>query len=345
MKIKYFILSVLFLISFKNQAQENKKTQILILGTQHLSNINGFETFMLKNVIDKLDTYNFSAIALEMMSGELLNDLKSRKDPHFDALFEFTRGNIRLKFAKMMQEKLDISFNIASEKCFTLTQKQNLSDLERVELIQNLIAKADLVSAILQYNYLQNKQLLKSKLPKEIVDKITKTYNKKNEFYSLGMEIAKLENLQKLEKIDNFQDETLLYKHFPIFSQELKENEHLAKELMANPHFKKVFEMEKEGVEKGDLYNLYTYLNSDEFKKNDYEVQWKFWLKTNFKSKSDKARFALWEMRNLQIVANIMRMSTFYSGEKILVIIGASHVSFLEKYLSQIESVELLKFE
>jgi pheromone shutdown protein TraB len=85
-------------------------------------------------------------------------------------------------------------------------------------------------------------------------------------------------------------------------------------------------------------------MNSKEYQKQDYDAQWKIWLNTNFPSGSDRARYALWEMRNLQISANIMKTAAFYPGKKILVIIGASHKSFIEKYLQQANNIRLLDF-
>ena len=79
--------------------------------------------------------------------------------------------------------------------------------------------------------------------------------------------------------------------------------------------------------------------------KQDFEAQWSVWLKTNFPSGSDRARYSLWEMRNLQISANIVKTSSFYPGKSIIVIIGSSHKSFIEKYLRQVPDIELLEFE
>jgi pheromone shutdown protein TraB len=77
----------------------------------------------------------------------------------------------------------------------------------------------------------------------------------------------------------------------------------------------------------------------------DYNAQWEIWLNTNFDSGSGRARFALWEMRNLQIAANILNVVSCHSGERILVIIGSSHKGFLERYLKQMKDIELLEYE
>jgi len=86
-------------------------------------------------------------------------------------------------------------------------------------------------------------------------------------------------------------------------------------------------------------------MNSREYKKKDFEAQHVIWLNSKFESGTDRARFSLWEMRNLQITANILKTCAFYPGNNIIVIIGASHKSFIEKYMKQIPDIELLEFK
>ncbi len=94
-----------------------------------------------------------------------------------------------------------------------------------------------------------------------------------------------------------------------------------------------VEKMPGQGIETHDFSALYSFINSKEYMKQDYNGQWKIWLKTNFASGSDRASYSLWEMRNLQIAANILNVVSLHPDKKIIVIIGSSHKGFLEKYL------------
>ena len=110
-------------------------------------------------------------------------------------------------------------------------------------------------------------------------------------------------------------------------------------------NFTIAMENTQKGVQTNDLLELFVFINSKEYQEQDFEAQWEIWFKTDFASGSDRARYALWEMRNLQIAANIMNTAAFYPGKRILVVIGASHKLFLEKYLGQVPSIELIEFE
>jgi hypothetical protein len=151
--------------------------------------------------------------------------------------------------------------------------------------------------------------------------------------------------LEKLEYIDNFQDEALLLKHFPEFVDDYMANLEQLQNIGELPVYQKTDSIGNKGVLENDLVELYLFLNSKDYQTQDYEAQWEIWQKTHFPSKTDRSRYALWEMRNLQIAANIMQVAAHYPGQRILVIIGASHKLFLEKYLKQVPTLKLLKFE
>ena len=319
------------------------KTQVLILGTYHLNQIKGFQPKMLDNLIIKLDSLEFDAVCIENMPGELLYDIKSRNDSAFIYITEHT-ARTRLTLADSLQEKLDIGFLESEKRAENLLKKRALSDTERIQLIEYLIAATDIYSATLQYNYVKEKSIVnRSRLGQHTIDKIQQYSKGLNEISSLALRLAYNQNLQKLEYIDNLQDEPFLFKHFPSFEQDFADNQELFKDIGNSPVFLKVNELVTSGLEDKDFLDLILFMNSEEYKKQDFEAQHLIWLNTKFASGSDRARFSLWEMRNLQITANILKTCAFYPGKRIIVIIGASHKSFIEKYLRQVPDIELLE--
>jgi hypothetical protein len=80
MKTKFNITTLIFafiISGVKLHAQQINKTKVLVLGTAHLSSINGVKETHLKRVLDSLTIYKFDAIALEQMPPELLLDIKN----------------------------------------------------------------------------------------------------------------------------------------------------------------------------------------------------------------------------------------------------------------------------
>ncbi|NAS30427.1 hypothetical protein GTQ40_05555 [Flavobacteriaceae bacterium R38] len=343
MKIIYALVFTCFFSSVTySQADKN---QVLILGTSHLANIKGFEVSMLDRVITKLDSINFDVIGIEKMSGELLNDIKSRNDKAFDGITKNGFGAQFLEIADSVSVNRKITFLKAQKTIQELLNKKEFDSKDRMELIINYLAITDLPSAVLQYSFIKDKSIFTTDFEKYIASILEKEMKSKNEYYSLAMQLAIKENLNRLDPIDNFQDESLLFKYYPNFIEDYKANAELFSKINELPIFQKINELTESSIKTGDLLNLYSFLNSKEYKNDDFNAQWKIWLDTNFKSGSDKARYYLWEMRNLSITANIMNLVARNPNKKILVIIGASHTGFIEKYLMQVKNIELLKFE
>ncbi|WP_109831511.1 DUF5694 domain-containing protein [Reichenbachiella versicolor] len=340
-----FTHSIIIICFFSLTAlAQTDKNQILVLGTSHLEQLKGFEISMLDKVIDKLDSFNFEVICIEKMSGELLYGIQSRQDSSFDQITKGRFGSKFLKVADTVQSSKSISYLKAEKNIKELSCKSNLNVNQRKELLFNYLAITDLPSAVLQYAYIKDKVVFTSNFDKYIANLLEKSTISNNEYYSLAVSLAKRENINQIEPIDNFQDEALLLKYYPDFIKDYQDNFNQINDINQLPVYQKLNQLTQECLRTNDLSDLYTFLNSDEYKKEDYNGQWKIWLKTNFPSHSDKARYSFWEMRNLQITANIMRVVARNPGKKLIVIIGASHKSFVEKYLEQIEHVEVLKY-
>ena len=341
-----YLSTLLFFFSVNVFAQiETKKTKVLILGTHHLNQIKNFQPKMLDKLIMKLDSLKFDAVCIENMPGELLYDIKSREDSAFIYIIEHMASK-RLALADSMQVKLEIGFLESEKNAEALLSKDSHSDTERVQLIEYLIASTDIYSATLQYKFIKDKSVfIGSNIGQYMINKIQQYTESLNEISSLALRLAYNQKLQKLEYIDNLQDEPILYKYFPSFVQDFTDNQELFKDIGNAPVFQKINELVASGIKDEDLLDLYLFMNSREYMKQDFEAQHEIWFNTNFDSGSDRSRYSLWEMRNLQITANILKTCAFYPGKNIIVIIGASHKSFIEKYLKQIPDIELLKFK
>ena len=336
---KLFLFFILMLItSFSLNAQPIQKTKVLVLGTLHLEQTKNVQEKYISRVLDSLMTYNFDAIAIEQMPPELLLDINSRPEPYWKDLisnFKYTLGT-----GTHYQILYGINYDSAKTKIDNLLVKDKLTEADRINLIKASLCAYDLWTASLQYQFINDKKSFDSS-----TISLLKDYNNSlNEINLIGVKMAKKLNINKLYPIDNLQDETILLHDFPEFLIDYKTSQDKINLLLKNPFYTKLDSIETNDINKGDLYETYKFLNSNEYMSEDKKGQWDIWFKTNFKSKTDRSRYSLWEMRNLQIAANIMRLVASNPEKKILVIIGAAHKSFLENNLKQMSDVELLKF-
>ncbi|MBS1552352.1 MAG: hypothetical protein JST15_09835 [Bacteroidetes bacterium] len=342
MKIK-FLLFASFLFfnispSYLN-SQTINTTKVLVLGTPHLNTIEGVSEIHLSHLLDSLAIKEFNVIALEQMPPELLLDIKSRTAQSWQELYSYYSNSINI--GKRFQIQFNLSFENANILSDSLSKKANLNQSERILLMQASLCSYDLWTAVLNYSLLTDK----SKLDTAIINLLGGYANSTNELNLIGVNLAKQLNINRLNYIDNLQDETILELEFPtFFSDYASSKDEIDKMVSKATIYNEIKQLTSESLKRKDLFLLYKFLNSVRYMTEDYYGQWELWLKTNFKSKADRSRYSLWEMRNLQIAVNIMRLVAEHPEEKILIVIGASHKSFLEKYLMQMPDIELLQF-
>ncbi len=333
-----FVLSICLLVSNTFFSQSINKTKILVLGTPHLEQLENFHPNYLKRVLDSLKTKKMDVVAIENMPAELLLDIRGRRENHWQDLY--ISFNTFIEFGLSHQKNMNMSFEEAIKIIDGLNLKENIVESDRMDYINSYLCTYDVWSATLFYKELKDK----SKLSKLVIDLLEKSANSMNEINTIGLEIASANQLKKINYIDNLQDETLLLHEFPMFMNEYQANSRTLNELINLSNiYERASIIENEAIEQKDLYKVYQFYNSKEYMNGDLEGQWYLWFKTNFDSKSDRSRYSLWEMRNLSIAANLLRVVASHPEKTILVVIGASHKSFLEKYLKQIPDVELLE--
>ncbi|MBI9067871.1 MAG: hypothetical protein JEZ09_11310 [Salinivirgaceae bacterium] len=319
-------------------AQQIKKTQILILGTLHLNKTKNIESKQLNRVLDSLSKFNFDVIGIERMPVELLKDIQHRDNPEWKELFSYFEEDI--KTGEFYQSRCKINYRNAQLIIDSLLNKEILSEFDRINLVKASLCSYDPWTALLHYHFIQNKVIIDTNIVA-----LMNSYNKSlNEINTIGVNLSIRQNINRLHPIDNMQDETILLHDFPEFLNDYEESQERIAGLLNNPFYQKMDSIQFNCIQKGDLYEMYKFLNSYEYMNEDKKGQWDIWFKTNFISKSDRSRYSLWEMRNLQITANIMRLVAEYPEKKILIIIGASHKSFIERHLKQMSDVKLIEF-
>ena len=328
----------MLLAAFSSNAQPIQKTKVLVLGTLHLEQTKNVQEKYINRVLDSLMTYHFDAIAIEQMPPELLLDINSRPEPYWKDLI--SNFQYILEAGTRSQKLYSINYDSAKIIIDRLLNKDKLTETDRINFIKASLCAYDPWTASLQFQFINDKNNFDSS-----TTAFLKNYNNSlNETNLIGVKLAKKLKINNLYPIDNLQDETILLHNFPEFLIDYKASRDKINLLLKNPFYEKLDSIETNNINKGDLYETYKFLNSDEYMSEDKKGQWDIWFKTNFKSKTDRSRYSLWEMRNLQIAANIMRLVASNPEKKILVIIGAAHKSFLENNLKQMSDVELLKF-
>lgn len=273
--MKKLLLLTLFLSAIHLFGQ-NKKKEILLIGTFHFNNpgadivkTKGFDVMSkdsqkeLENITDKIKKYNPNKIFVE---------------------WEFDQ-----------QEKLDSLYNLyIADKYFDFVDK---------------------------------------KFPKN-------NFYKQNEIFQLAFKVARKCNLKQVYAID------YPYTTFP-FDSVLNSIEKAKQETIKTEIFKRIqdFEkMENENLSKLNLSELIIDKNSEKYRKMDLEFYISLLNKVGLNNDFSGAFLVSeWFKRNLYMYALVQKI-TESKDDKVMVLLGASHVALFKKYIEldeNFQSIEL----
>ena len=337
----------------RQDIKEEARTQILILGTSHLRQLDQqFKPEMLDSLITILSNYNPDVIAVETVTPELIDTLKHRQEasPLAGEVLE-TFAHNHLLLGEKAQDHLGMSFLQVQKEYkdikngLTLKKSQSTSSKKRARNILIMLAGYDLNSALLQWEYLKaEKESSRFLIPEEIGKPLDEIQKKVNEVNVLAVRLAKKLGLQRLYPVDDFEDLDAVEDYLPQLQKEIAVNPFF-KQALESPVYKESQARLNEAVQKNDLLPYYRYLNSAQYLNADVKAQWGVFLKTHLPSGADRNRLGLWETRNLKITAHLRTVSAMHPGERILVIYGAAHKPFLEAYINCWIDIRLVNLE
>ncbi len=319
------------------------RTQILVLGTPHLSTLEKpLNPKALDSLLDVLVAFRPRVVAVEAMPAWSVSDMDRRKG-HFTAILEQFAAQ-RLAIGRIAQAETKLSAEAAQVESRRLLEalSRDSESRERVRAILVCLAGYEETCALLQWSYLpETVRADTDLLPISIRTHLSKSLAGTNEISAIGVRVASQLGLSSISDIDDQREGDRLLDFAPA----------LTKELESNPAYRAVADSTtyresdrrfRESAEKNDLLPYYLWLNAVEYQRADLETQWGLFFRTRLPSGLDRARVALWEVRNLLMVANIREASAGHPGGRVLVVVGVAHKPFLDAYLSQMTDVALV---
>jgi hypothetical protein len=326
---------------------ESEASQLLILGTPHLRSYKeDFDPGVLEGLLKALENYHPDLIAIESASPLFVRDMFNAGDLNIEILKDI--GGFRAsEFGKSVREFLDVDWFGAKEMVEELLPKIETASEDsefiklRMELVLNFLAMNDMYSALLQWLYLPEDQRTDfDNLDKEILDYFAEHANSSNENVSIGIALAKKLNHQRIYAINDHRDKEDFFKVADKLSKMFGENEYL-KTQPWKPLLNEITGRQDKAYEAGNLLPFYLWMNSDEYAQKDIDSQWQILFHANLPDKMAQIRLAFWDVRNFGIASNIRRATAMNPGNKMLVIIGASHKIFLDALFAESMDIKI----
>lgn len=317
--------------------------QVFVLGVPH------FTALKFKNpdaVIDpvnnKLISWNPTSICVEARHPQEAQEMMSKKDffPTYKKLYShFQRKQYEIGHG--FKKKLKLSHTAIEAKIESLISKDNLTDFERITLIKYFLANYDAINAYLQWSYLKDKKTAIGKVGKQTTELFKKYDSSSNEIYSLAVPLAKKLGHKTICSMDSQRDATQVFiKGRKKLLDELGKDPKI-KNFSKSPIRKKSSEIDKEFETTQNLLPILEFYNSSPWE-NGSDAQWDWERESN--NKLAKVHYMGWELRNKRMTSNILEAAQSIGPQKVLVIVGSSHLHPLKQELKTTDTTKLVEF-
>lgn len=326
------------------------RTQVLVLASEHLRTLGtDFQPHILDHLLEVLEGYQPDMVAVEALPPEeiarLLPGATETPQGVEAQLLEAFAGEA-ISLGHEAQEALGLTYEEARDAADSLVVADPAGGEPHERLALHLLAAYDLPSAILQWSYVpQGERSGIAGLDSVIAMALDREAQRPNEIVSIGVALARRLGLQRMFSIDDHVDDEIGLKTGlnDALMEEIQRSSAYA-ELTASTYFQEAASRLPAAARTGDLLPLYRLLNSIEHLEDDVSAQWHFFFRTRLDSKRDRVRVALWEARNLNMAARVRTYAAWHPGGRVLVIVGAAHKPFLDRYLGQMMDVEIVQF-
>jgi len=321
------------------QLTDSERTEILIVGTPHFNELtDSFQTSFVDSLIVKLKNFKPDLIGIESMPPEMIHEMSGIDGNEKIIVQAFAEKSIF--YSNLFVNKSASSFF----EMDSLLNNSNKNDNVRLKIVKELLTQYDYYSALLQWTYLPKELRTQTNIFNDgISAKLNADLSTVNEIHQLAIPLARMLNIQKLYSIDDHYDDLNLLPVSEKLSSEITKHP-LYKEIANSKLYTDLNEKTHNATVNKNLFPLYLYMNSPEYQSADVKAQWGFFLKTKMTSGLDRYRYSLWQVRNFNIVSNILKAVASSHGKRMVVIIGAAHKPFLESYLTTCPDIKLLSF-
>ena len=348
-----------FVAELRSVVPDSSRTRVLVLATPHLARI-GVEVTpeALEPVLDVLAEFAPDIVLVEAYGPDDVERLAlaAEREPGgvADRIAQ-ARASLGVTFGRVAQDELDLTRTEADAEADSLLAAGLLSPADRQRAALLLLAAHDVWSAVLHWT-----QVPDSLRGETSPDRLGPRYpdwtaaealsfvaaTDRTELLRVGVETARRAGLDRVYGFDGLA-EVEAEARSPYAAR-------LAAEVAGDPVYvaaqgagqafvEGLRARQVAAAEHGDLLGLYRYFNSDEYAQEAAEAE-QIWLRTAAPSGLDRARWALWETRNLQMAARLRAATAFRPGARVVAIVGASHKPYLEAVLRTLADTEVLDF-
>lgn len=323
------------------QAHIGAPTQIMVLGTPHLSGTpENWDPSVLEPLLDRLAGFDPDAIAIEALTGPGIETMWTYRETHPDVAATYGGRAMALAGISRMTLAMDMPQAEAEMRRTLAAWPAAPTPEQRRRLAALFVAAGDPNSALVQWWRLEPaERKADASISKLLARELDAFAARPNENHLIAARLAVRLGLDRVHPTDDQSDDWDPAMTKPI---EAFMSEPWLAELLADPRFKPLAEASGNLGTSDQALATYRLLNSAAAGRLDADGQWLNMLNRPSPDQVGRRRVALWEVRNLRMVANVREVAARYPGGRVLVIVGSAHKPWFDAYLGMMVDVQVV---
>jgi hypothetical protein len=311
------------------------RTQVLVLGSVHLSEIEGgVAPGALAPLLDRLAAFKPDIITVENISGEQC-DLAARHHSVYGPDYCAESDTARIATG------LQIPAAIERVNATLARWPASPTPGQRRQLAAWMLAANDRPSAYAQWLQLPtDERHAGDGLDTNLVALLQTIATRQNENYQIAAQLAARLGLPRVQAIDDHTGDNIQIKDRKAFGASVE-----AAWKAGRGELEKNIAIEDGLAEQADLLPLYRFLNAPERLNVLTDVNVGASLRATSREHYPQIWVSGWEIRNLRMVANILETFRERPGVRVLSLVGASHKPYFDEWLGKMQGVEIVDAE
>lgn len=322
-------------ISDWNKGLAGPQTQVMVLGTVHLSGLpKDFRIERLDPLLDRLAAFKPDVITIEALSGPDCDMLIRYKVTYPDTADQYCASTDAARQAT----GLDVPAAIAEVKKTLDAWPAAPTPSDRRHLAALFSAANDRSSALVQWLRLpEAERHAGDGLDAALVDELNQRKTRMNENYLIGAALAARLGLERVYPVDDHSSDNVTATLGADFEKAITGIWKAAGASLTE--FRKKTDAPADGQ---SIIAYYRFLNDPASLRTNIDADFGAALKDNVPPYYGRQYVAWWETRNLRMVANIRAAFGNRPGARVLSIVGTSHKPYYEAYLGMMHEVKLV---
>ncbi len=325
-------------LSALDQAMPGPRTQVLVLGSVHLSQ-GGPEVFdpaALQPVLQRLAAYKPDIITIEGLSGETCELMRHRVE-YKQAIEDYCPDVAPAQAALGIDTWAALDQIDATLKAWpsqpTAAQRRHLSAL--------FLAAGDPSSAMVQWWQLpEPERHAGDGLDDALVQALRKRESRRNENVQVAARLAALLGLQRVFPVDDHTGDSIVIDDEEAFGKAVR-----AAWDGADAEAKRMREHVDALHKSGDMLATYRAINDPAYLRAAIDADFGQALRDPSPGRYGRQYVGGWETRNLRMAANVHATFRDRPGARVLSIVGSSHKPWFDSLLGQMQGVDIVDAE